>query len=533
MAGPLKESRYDVVVVGGGHNGLVAAAYAAKAGLSVVVLERLGRTGGAAVSYELFPGVPAKISPYAHLVGLFPEQVVKDLGVDVQLRARRTASYTPVIRNGRHTGLMVERSPGQQTEDSFKALTGSDREYHAWRSFYGRVGEFSEVLAPTMLEPLRTKKAMQELLDPSVWDDLVEHPLGQVIERTFADDIVRGVVATDGLIGTFADLHDPGLEPNRCMLYHMLGHAGGEWRIPLGGMGALTASLERAVWRHGGELVTQAFVTRVETNGSAARITFQHDGEEHHVECGWVLGNVAPWVMQLLLGDHPGPRPEGSQLQVDMVLDRLPRLRSGVSPPMAFAGTVHVAESYDQLQQAFLEAQEGFIPEVPPGELLCHSLTDPSVLGPLAMEGKHVFTYFGVQSPARLFSGHVEAQRDEIVLRVLDAINVYLEEPLEALVSLDRDGNPCLVAKAPQDVESQLAMPGGHIYHGPLSWPWAQNRASLDTPAERWGVHTALPNVLLCGAGAVRGGAVSGIAGHNAAMAVIEATGRADQTDAP
>ena len=173
-------------------------------------------------------------------------------------------------------------------------------------------------------------------------------------------------------------------------------------------------------------------------------MTFQHDGQEHVVECDWVLGNVAPWVMQILLGDHPGPRPEGSQLQVDMVLERLPRLRSGVSPPMAFAGTMHIAESYDQLQQAFLEAQEGFIPEVPPGELLCHSLTDPSVLGALAMEGKHVFTYFGVQTPARLFSGHVDAQRDETVLRVLDAINVYLEEPLETLVTLDQERQPLL-----------------------------------------------------------------------------------------
>jgi len=526
MTGPLKNDRYDVVVVGGGHNGLVAASYLAQAGLSVVVLERLDRTGGAAVSYEMFPGVPAKISPYAHLVALFPDQIAKDLGIDTQFRSRRTSSYTPVIRNGRHTGLMVERTPGQQTADSFKALTGSDREYDAWRSFYARIGELSRALAPTMLQPLRPKREMREVADPRTWAELVEQPIGQVIETTFADDVVRGVVATDALIGTFADLHDPGLEPNRCFLYHVLAHSGGEWRVPLGGMGVLSASIERSVWRHAGEIVAGAFVTRVETNGSQARVTYQHGGQEHAVETSWVLGNVAPWVMQILLGDHPGPRPEGSLLQVDMILERLPRLRSGVSPPTAFAGTVHIAESYDQLQQAFLEAQEGFIPEVPPGQLVCHSLTDPSVLGALAMEGKHVFTYFGVQTPARLFSGHVDAQRDETVLRVLDAINVYVEDPLETLVMLDKNGNPCLTAKAPQDVESQLAMPGGHIFHGPLSWPWAHDRANLDTPAERWGVHTALPNVLLCGAGAIRGGAISGIGGHNAAMALLEATGR-------
>ena len=93
-------------------------------------------------------------------------------------------------------------------------------------------------------------------------------------------------------------------------------------------------------------------------------------------------------------------------------------------------------------------------------------------------------------------------------------------------MALDENGTPCLQARAPQDVEASLAMPGGHMFHGPLAWPWAPDTALLDTPARRWGVQTPVPNVLLCGSGAVRGGAVSGIGGHNAAMAVLEATGR-------
>jgi phytoene dehydrogenase-like protein len=144
----------------------------------------------------------------------------------------------------------------------------------------------------------------------------------------------------------------------------------------------------------------------------------------------------------------------------------------------------------------------------------------------MAMEGKHAVTYFGLHAPARLYSGHVDEQRDEHVLRVLDVLNTYLEEPIENLVSLDANGNPCLEAKAPQDVEDDLAMPGGHIFHGPLSWPWAGDDVPLDTPAERWGVATDLPNVLVCGSGAVRGGAVSGLGGHHAAQAVLETLGR-------
>jgi phytoene dehydrogenase-like protein len=236
-----------------------------------------------------------------------------------------------------------------------------------------------------------------------------------------------------------------------------------------------------------------------------------------------VLSNVAPWVLQVLLGEEPGERPEGSQLRVSMLLERLPTLKSGAKPKLAFAGTFHVAEDYSQLQKAFAEASAGDIPSTMPGELYCHTLTDPSVLGSLAARGMHTLTYFGVHTPSRVFEGDVEARRDTAVERALDAINEHLEEPIEGLLAVDKDGNPCLEAKAPQDIDEALAMPGGHIFHGELSWPWASNRARLETSAQRWGVSTEVANVLLCGAGARRGGAVSGIGGHNAAHAVLEA----------
>ncbi len=516
-------ARYDAIIVGGGHNGLVAATYLARAGLSTLVLERLDRIGGAAVNAKPFPGMPAKLSRYSYLVSLMPQQVIDDLQLDLELRSRSTASYTPVVRHGRYGGLLVERPEAAATAESFRALTGSDQEYDAWKKFYGEVTDFAETVAPTMLEPLRTSRDMRELVAPETWDYLVENPLGAVIEDRFSDDTVRGVVATDALIGTFADMNDTSLIQNRCFLYLQVGNGNGEWRVPVGGMGAVTDALAVAARNAGATIVTGAGVSGIQSDGQTATVTW-HDGEtSHSAECDHVLSNVAPWVLQLLLGEDAGERPEGSQLKVNLLLEKLPTLKSGVPAGKAFAGTLHIAEDYSQLQEAYREAEAGKLPTTQPGEVYCHSLTDPSILGPLAAKGMHTLTYFGVHTPARLFEDNVEGQRDVAVGRALDAINEHLEEPIESLVALDRHGDPCLEAKAPQDIDEALAMPGGHIFHGDLAWPWAPNRARLDTPAHRWGVATDIENVVLCGAGARRGGAVSGIGGHNAAQAVLEA----------
>ena len=513
--------KYDVIIVGGGHNGLVAAAYLARAGVSTLLLERLGHTGGAAISAKAFPGVPARLSRYSYLVSLLPQQIIDDLGLDLELKSRTTASYTPVVRAGKHTGLLVERPEAAATAESFRSLTGSDQEYDTWRKFYGEVGRLAEVVAPTLMQPLPLERDVRALVDERIWTDVVEEPLGRAITRRFADDTVRGVVATDALIGTFASMDDPSLVQNRCFLYHLVGNGTGEWRVPIGGMGAVTDALARAAVDAGAELVTGAGVGSVTPGPDGAEVVW-HDGERQHSVTGRrVLSGVAPWVLRILLGEgeDPDTKPAGSQLKINVLLDRLPALRSGADPAVAFAGTLHLAEDYSTLEQAYAAAAAGSVPDPMPGEVYCHSLTDPSILGDRAGSA-HTLTYFGLHTPAALFDTDPGA-KDVAVQRALASLDAVLAEPLADCLATDADGQPCIEAKIPQDVEKDLAMPGGHIFHGDLDWPWAPNRSRLETPAQQWGVQTTHDSVLLCGSGARRGGAVSGLGGHNAAQAVL------------
>ncbi|MFJ9709119.1 phytoene desaturase family protein [Streptomyces sp. NPDC101234] len=512
---------YDAVIVGGGHNGLVAAAYLARAGRSVLVLERLGRTGGAAVSTRPFAGVDARLSRYSYLVSLLPRKIVRDLGLDFRVRGRTISSYTPVERDGRPTGLLVGGGE-RRIREAFERLTGGKTEYQAWRRFYAMTGKVAERVFPTLTEPLPSREELRRRIDDeAAWRALFEEPIGVAIEENFADDLVRGVVLTDALIGTFATAHDASLRQNRCFLYHVIGGGTGAWDVPVGGMGALTDALAAAARSAGAEIATGHEAVRIETDGRSAEVAYRTADGEGVAAARHVLVNAAPQELAALTGG-PAPEPaEGAQLKVNMLLKRLPRLRdTAVDPREAFSGTFHIAEGYGQLAVAHAEASAGRLPTAPPAEIYCHSLTDPTILGrDLVARGYQTLTLFGLHTPARLFTADNDAVRAELLKSTLAQLDAHLAEPLADCLALDADGRPCIEAKTPLDLEHDLRLPGGNIFHRDLSWPYAQETSG------RWGVETPHANVLLCGAGAVRGGGVSGVPGHNAAMAVLEGTG--------
>ncbi len=368
-------TKKSVVIVGGGHNGLTAAAYLAKAGVEVTVLERLSNFGGAAVSAQAFEGIDARLSRYSYLVSLLPQQVIEDLGLNISLAKRRYSSYTPIP--GSTKGLLVDNHDAEATRESFEALGAVD-DFVAWRNFYSQTQQLAKELWPSVLSPLRTRSEWRaNSTDAAIWERFIERPVGNAIASDFSDDWVRGVVYTDALIGTFSPNQDETLNANRCFLYHVIGGGTGDWNVPIGGMGAVSGELERAAISYGAKLVSDAEVLEISTSSQGAIVRYRSAGQEHELKADLVLANSSRQELTKLMGgktETVGSQPStseaypfGAQVKVNLLLKRLPKLKdSSVTPEAAFGGTFHINESFEQLQSAYELASRGEIPNPMP-----------------------------------------------------------------------------------------------------------------------------------------------------------------------
>jgi phytoene dehydrogenase-like protein len=521
-------TRFDALIVGGGHNGLVAACYLAMAGQRVIILEKNDYLGGATRSQKTFPGVDARVSVYSYLVSLLPPKILSDLDLRFETLRRAVASYTPVKKGGKHTGLLISNVSEAATRDSFAALTGGDREYRRYQALDEKIGVFARKVWPTLLSPLPARQALRSQFrtreEGEIWDCLVEKPLAALIEDHLSDDTVRGAVFTDAKIGVSTYPEDPSLLQNRTFLYHTIGQGTGEWRVPLGGMGALVDALQQKAQSLGVVTIASAEVTRVVPGKRASTVYFVREGKESALDARTVLFNTSSDVANRCLpGACEEDQVEGSVYKINLILRKLPALKDpGVSAGEAFTGTFHLFEGYVHMRTASQNARAGILGEHLPGEMYCHSLTDPSILSPeLQRKGWHTLTLFGLDVPYTWFTADNAAKKAEITQNYLRSINQFITEDINDCLAVDANGDPCIEAKSPLDLESALGLPKGNIFHGNLTWPFAERPEEIGA----WGVETNYENVLVCGSSAKRGGAVSGIPGHNAAMKVLGRSG--------
>ena len=300
------------------------------------------------------------------------------------------------------------------------------------------------------------------------------------------------------------------MQANACFLYHIIGNGTGEWRVPQGGMGAIVTELEVAARSSGVEIKVNQRIEEI--NGDANGIELvASDGEKY--SCRDLIWCADDRALSTLLGEGPKSRLDGSQIKINMLLRELPELRSGFDPTRAFAGTFHIDESAIQLESAYQLANAGSLPHVIPAEVYCHSLTDPSIVG---SSGLHTLTLFAFHTPTSLFERDRQMTTARATERIISGINSYLSTPLEEVLAYDSDGRACIEVKTPLDLEEEIDLPRGNIFHGDLTMPFADS-----LPEGSWGSESSHPNIFIGGASALRGGGVSGIAGHNAAFALI------------
>ncbi|MDQ2824720.1 MAG: NAD(P)/FAD-dependent oxidoreductase, partial [Verrucomicrobiota bacterium] len=351
------KSHYDAVILGAGHNGLVAASYLGRAGLKVLLLEKNDYIGGATTSQNIFPDYDARLSRYSYLVSLFPEKIMRDLGLNLELRRRATGSFTPYVKDGRDDGLLLSNVDEQKSRQSIVDLTGSETEYNQMKNFYHLSRVFAEHSWDSMLEPLVAKEEFKRRFDVDdasreAWRSLAEEPLGRSIERYLQDDLVRGLVLTDAKIGIFTHSHDPSLLQNRCFLYHLIGNKTGEWKVPVGGMGAVARELEEAARKSGAEFLTNVDLRALDVKKNTRCVEFEADGKTQRVDAKFLLVNFGRNVLAKYLGNsyQPDATDEGSVFKINMLLRRLPKLKAKkYSATEAWCGTFHSDEGYEQM----------------------------------------------------------------------------------------------------------------------------------------------------------------------------------------
>jgi phytoene dehydrogenase-like protein len=525
----LSPSRYDAIVIGAGHNGLVTACYLARAGKRVLVLERRHLVGGACVTEETFPGF--KVSTAAYVNSLFHPAIVRDLKLTsygYEILPRDPSSFTP-FPDGRSLTM------GPDVDLTRKQIAKfSERDAERYPKYEAMLERVAAVIEPTLtmappdlLKPglgdLRTLlslgRSFQRLGDAA--GEAVEILTGAarpILDRWFESEELKATLATDAIIGAMASPSMPGTA--YVLFHHVMGEAGGArgvWAYMRGGMGGLTQALAAAARDLGAEIRCDAEVARILVHDGRAVGVALSNGDEYSAPI--VASNADAGVTFLrLLDRNELPEPfvadverisyESASLKINVALAELPNFRAmpGTEPGPQHRGTIHISPDQDYIERAFDDAKYGRPSAQPVLECTIPSAVDPTVAPP----GRHLMSMFVQYAPYELRDGSWDDQREAFADRCFDVLNEYAPNFKDAV--LDRQ------VLTPVDLERVFNLTGGNIFQG------AMNPGQLFAfrPVPGWARYgTPVAGLYLCGAAAHPGGGVMGTPGLNAAREIL------------
>ena len=523
------KARYDAVIVGGGHNGLVCACYLAAAGLSVAVLERRDIVGGAAVTEEFHPGF--RNSTLSYTVSLLHPKVIRELRLKengLTIVPRPLANFLPLpngyLKVGGANGVDATRT---------EVARFSRRDADALPAFHAMLEGVAGVLRALLLEtPPNVGGGVHELF--RAWKvggrlkrlsmrerrdvlDLFTKSAGDVLDRWFESDPIKAMLGFDAVVGNFASPYTPGSA--YVLLHHVFGEVDGRrgaWGHALGGMGAITQALAREARSRGVEIHTGQAVARVLTRGRSAVGIALADGTE--VTAPRVVANVNPKLLYLQLIDAAALdadfrrrieayRCGSATFRINVALDAVPDFRClpGTGPHLA-SGIV-VAPTLAYMERAYFDARQHGWSRQPIIEMLIPSLVDPS----LAPAGKHVASLFCQHANPILPDGASwDTVKDEVADLMIATVDA--QAPNFAASVIGRR------AWSPLDLEREFGLIGGDIFHGALSLDQLFSARPILGHANYRG---PLQGLYMCGAGTHPGGGVTGVPGHNAAREIL------------
>ncbi len=546
---------YDAIVIGGGHNGLIAACYLAKAGQRVCVLERRDIVGGACVTEEVWPGY--QVSTAAYLCSLLRPEIVRDLQLErygFEAYRRETAGFAP-FPDGRSLFLYADAAPTRRALEAFCRDTPGDVD--AYFQFEADVERAAEIMDGWLLRAAPSERELQAAFAAQGASELyaafVTGSARAMLDARFASDALKTVLVTDGLIGTYGGPSSPGTA--YVLLHHYLGTilgARGAWGYVRGGMGRITQALASALHDLGGELRVGTEVARIRREGNGGvgnaaeganeaiseadnsaegRVTGVELASGEIIAARAVLSNADPYrtFARLLEGGLHGTTSEGAgsepawnalarrggaSAKINLAVSELPRFaclpasNAPDRPGPEHLGTVHLCPDLAHLERAWDEARNGYPSTEPMIEMYLQTATDASLTPP----GKHILSLFVQYFPYHLAPGlDLDTERERFADRVIAIAGRYAPNVPGSILHRQ--------ILTPRDLEARFGLTGGHIFHGDLLPPnlWDQ-RPGAGFPQGR----TPVAGLYLCGSGAHPGGCVFGAPGYNAAQSALE-----------